>query len=224
MEQGERELRPCACGCGELVPGTWKRGHSARGRPGTARLSALPSPAELDDLPPEDWGPVIDINDPPLPGGPPTREPRPEPEPEPEPEPGDDEPPAHARREWKQAPRRRGPAKLPRITAAIRGDIDAKISFALEIPGRIWQARDPVCGGVFVEQRPEIAGALTEIVCQSPDLVAWFAGGGGQFMLWLNVMAALWPVVTVVMAHHVYHSIEAAPEAGDQPDYRQYAA
>ena len=31
-----------------------------------------------------------------------------------------------------------------------------------------------------------------------------------------------WPVVTVVMAHHVYHSIEAAPEAPQ--DYRQYAA
>ena len=224
MEQQQRELSPCACGCGELVPGTWKRGHSARGRPDGTRLSALPSPAELDDLPPEDFGPIIDIIDvgPPEPAGPP-RAPAPD---GPAPEPGDDEPPGHARRDW-QAPRRRARGKrttVPKVTVGVRSDIEAKLSFALEIPARIWQARDPVCGGVFVEQRPEIAGALTEIVCQSPDLIAWFAGGGGQFMLWLNVMAAAWPVVTVVMAHHVYHSIEAAPAEQGPADYRQYAA
>ncbi len=28
-------------------------------------------------------------------------------------------------------------------------------------------------------------------------------------------MAAVWPVVTVLMAHHVYHSIEAADESGN---------
>ena len=221
MEQQQRELSPCACGCGELVPGTWKRGHSARGRAGAARLSALPSPAELDDLPPEDFEGIIDLGDePPPPAGPP-RAPAPD---GPAPEPGDDEPPGHAKRDWQRPRSRSQKGKPPRLTVAVRSDIEAKLSFALEIPARIWQARDPVCGGVFVEQRPEIAGALTEIVCQSPDLIAWFSGGGGQFMLWLNVMAALWPVVTVVMAHHVYHSIEAAPEAPGQADYRQYAA
>ena len=188
-------------------------------QPGPRRL---PNPGDLDDLPPEEFGTVdVDVPERESPGPGPSPADGPPPEP-----PGEDEPPGHTREDWKSTGKRGGKtrARLPRVTQAVRGDIDAKISFALEIPGRVWQARDPVCGGVFVEQRPEIASALTEIVCQSPDLVAWFAGGGGQFMLWLNVMAALWPVVTVVMAHHVYHSIEAAPEAGDQPDYRQYAA
>jgi hypothetical protein len=140
-----------------------------------------------------------------------------------------DEPPLHATREWRD---RRGGGKAktaarpPRITNAVRGDIDAKISFALEIPGRLWQARDPVCGSVFVGQRPEISAALTDIVCQSADLVAWFTGPGGNFMMVLNLMAACWPVVTMAMAHHVYHSIEDAPEGeqGAGPDYSQYAA
>ena len=220
MEQPE--LSPCKCGCGALVPGTWKRGHAKRGEGGynPVQHGPLPGPGELDDLPPEDFGPIIDIGDDSAPpAGPPTSPPGgPAPE-RPAPEPGWDEGPAPLRRD---STRGRGRAKPPRLTQAVRSDIDAKISFALEIPGRIWQARDPVCGGVFVEQRPEIAGALTEIVCQSPELVAWFAGGGGQFMLFLNLTATLWPVVTVVMAHHVYHSLEAAPEA--PPDYRQYAA
>lgn len=136
--------------------------------------------------------------------------------------------PAHGRKDWRRpsgkAAPGRGAARPGRVTAAVRGDITAKISFALEIPGRVWQARDPACGGTFIEQRPAIADALTDIVCQSPDLIAWFAGSGGQFMLWLNLAAACWPVATVVMAHHVYHTLEEAPADAQQPDYGQYAA
>ena len=145
-----------------------------------------------------------------------------------EPEPVTVDPgPAHGRKGWrKETPKQsftrdRRPG---RITAGIRTDINAKISLALEIPGRVWQARDPVCGGTFVEQRPAIADALTEIVCGSPDLVAWFAGQGGQFMLWFNLAMACWPVVTVGMAHHVYHTIGEEPEDATQPDYGSYAA
>lgn len=132
--------------------------------------------------------------------------------------------PAHARKNWRE---KRGPGRPPkagRITVPVRNDINAKISFALEIPGRVWAARDPACGGMFVQQRGDIADALTEIVCQSPDLVAWFTGTGGAFMLWLNLAAACWPVATVVMAHHVYHSLEGPGEDVQQPDFAQYAA
>jgi len=137
-----------------------------------------------------------------------------------------DSPPAHARRGWsaggqgKPAAARRG----GKVTAAVRGDINAKISFALEVPGRLWQARDPLCGGVFIQQRPEIADALTDIVCESADLVAFFAGPGGAFMRYLALGAAVMPVVQVVAAHHVYHSLEQQQADPLAPDYDQYAA
>lgn len=138
-----------------------------------------------------------------------------------------DAPPAHGRKEWRQQAKPTstgGVRKNVRITAGVRTDINSKISFAMEIPGRLWMARDPVCGGAFIDQRPDIADALTEIVCGSPDLVAWFTGSGGQFMLWMNLAAACWPVATIVMAHHVYHSLEEAPEDPTQPAYATYAA
>ena len=163
---------------------------------------------ESDPEPPADPG-GTDI--PPVPSGPATADPG----------------PAHGRRDWrKTGGKAAGGGKMhaARVTASVRTDIGAKISFALEIPGRIWQARDPTCGGTFVEQRPAIADALTEIVCQSPDLVAWFSGSGGQFMLWLNLAAACWPVGTMVMAHHVYHTLDELPENAQQADYTQYAA
>jgi hypothetical protein len=110
------------------------------------------------------------------------------------------------------------------VTQVTRRDIDAKISLGLTISGSVWAARDPLCGGTFMEQRGEISGALTEIVCQSADLIAWFSGSGGQFMLWLNLAAACWPVATAVMAHHVYHSVTMEPDGSVEQDMARYAA
>jgi hypothetical protein len=213
-------LNPCACGCGTLVAKTWARGHSARGY---AKVQTLPPPDAPDeafeDLGVIDPGPELEVSYPaedwePSPAGP-------------EAEAGQEPEPAHARKDW----RRSGPGggkkaagRPPRLTQAIRGDINGKISFALEIPGRVWAARDPVCGGTFVQQRGEIADALTEIVCQSPDLVAWFTGPGGAFMLYLNLAAACWPVATIALAHHVYHTLDETPPDSQQPDYSRYAA
>lgn len=158
-------------------------------------------------------GPLEDPGGPEIPSGP--REPA-----------RDDAGPAHARKEWRKQVPRKGPfrPKVNRVPANVRGDIDAKVRFALTVPGAIWQARDPVCGGIFVQQAPEIADALTDIICDSADLVAFFAGPGGNFMKALKLGAALMPVIQMVAAHHVYHSIEAEPVDPNQPDYGQYAA
>ena len=228
------------CGCGQPVAAgrEWKRGHAARGPGGFRGQDGPAAPAGAGLPGPDDpaWdtmADIIDIDGPPhrvrddavSPAG--TTPPGPAGDLPPAPP---DEPPLHATREWRGrgGGKAKTAARPPRITNAIRGDIDAKVSFALEIPGRLWQARDPVCGSVFVEQRPEISAALTDIICQSADLVAWFTGPGGNFMMVLNLMAACWPVVTMAMAHHVYHSIEEQPQDGDGqapgPDYGRYAA
>jgi hypothetical protein len=219
------QQRSCLCGCGTPVREgrSWARGHAARGQGGyQGPPPQFPGPDDLVDVE-SDAGELIPDEAPA--GNPRGARGRAQPAGSPPlPDAGSaapDEPPAHARREWRH--QRKTRAAPPRVTNAIRADIDAKISFALEVPGRVWQARDPVCGGVFVGQRAEISGALTDIVCQSADLVKWFTGPGGNFMLFMNLAAAAWPVATVVMAHHVYHSIEAGPDEA-APDYAQYAA
>jgi hypothetical protein len=222
--------RPCACGCGTIVRGTWARGHAARGAGGyTAGTVRFPGPddpvwdepddtIDLGELVPDD--PPADLPDP----GPGAAEPASPPLLEAGPA-APDPPPAHARREWRKQPKasKASPAKPVRVTAGIRADINGKISMALDIPGRLWQARDPVCGGTFVEQVPEMAQAWTNYVCQSPDLVNWFTGTGGSFMLLLDILASMWPVATVVMAHHVYHSVELEGQAEPGP-VQNYAA
>lgn len=132
--------------------------------------------------------------------------------------------PKHARKDWRELPRvKKGPIKAIRITAGIRADIGAKIAMPLTIGGGIWAARDPLCGGRFLDQRDPIVDALTDIVCDSADLVAFFTGPGGAFMKYLNLGAAVWPVVEMVAAHHVYHTI-ALEDAEPQPNPSTYAA
>lgn len=242
-------MSPCACGCGELTSGTWKRGHWARGEGGydpaehgpTATL--LPGPGDEIDLGDIDVGDLDEI-DGPSPAetewlerhggqaaraaansrvidGPGVASPRP-PVDEPgelpaDPAPGPVSEPRGAGRGGKR------PAAV-RVTAATRKDIEGKLGLMLEIPGRVWQARDPYCGGAFVTSIPDIRPAMLELVCQSPDLVAWFTGVGGGFMLWLNLLTACQPVLYTVWAHHVAHAIEDQEQGQPGVDAGQYAA
>lgn len=121
-------------------------------------------------------------------------------------------------------------AKVPtpkiRVTAAIRKDVEAKIRFVLMPGAQLFAMRDPVCGSVAVEQEPEISSAFAEIVCDSPDLVAWFTGPAGGFMKYFRLVMAVQPVLMIGWAHHIAHAV-IEPEAmanGQQPDYSAYPA
>jgi hypothetical protein len=132
-----------------------------------------------------------------------------------------DEPPAPI----PPGPERKGRTGAAKVTATVRKDIYAKISLGLELPGRVWAARDPYCGGAFVVQRPAIADALADIVCDSADLVAWFTGPAGGFMKYLKLAAALQPVAVTVYGHHIAHAIGAENgQAEGQPDLSRYVA
>jgi hypothetical protein len=115
--------------------------------------------------------------------------------------------------------RTQGQRQSPAVT---RKDIHAKVGVLVYVPGQVWAARDPLCGGTWLNQREPITDALTNLIMQSPDLVAWFSGPAGGFMRVFELLMALQPVALTVWAHHIAHSI-GAPE-GEPVDARQYAA
>lgn len=224
------ETRTCLCGCGTVLktPGaSYARGHFRRG-PAGERLTVLPGPSAgdeeilLDPVGPVysgDAGPGVVPGE--IPGrsdesaGPSSpgagRE-----------APEEDEPPAHVGP--RPAPPSRPRTGPVRVTAAVRRDIAAKVAVMLTVPGAVWRARDPLCGGVFMDQVPEIGAALTDAVCQSNALVEFFTSTGGGFIIYLQVFAALQPVAMMVFAHHIAHSIDAEPPAGVEYDASQLAA
>jgi hypothetical protein len=228
-------MTPCKCGCGELTGGEWKRGHWARGEGGYDPAEhgpgeqLLPGPGEDTDLGVIDFGDDEDAGPGPARPGTTPAPPPPGPSPGPPPQRGGDdgEIPADPAPGPVNDRTRRGGGGRPgpvRVTANVRKDVEAKLGLMLEIPGRVWAARDPYCGGAFVQSIPEIRPAAAELVCQSPDLVAWFTGTGGGFMLWLNLLTALQPVLYTMWAHHIAHAIEEPGNDQAAPSAAQYAA
>src|SRR4029077_6264518 len=122
-------MTPCRCGCGELVAGTWKRGHARRGEGGAVMQPVMPLSAEEIDGP----GDVEDLGEIPCPEGdgqrPPGAGAPPSAGQAPAPSPADDDGAGHARQGWgKPHPVRVGPtqsgrARGVRVTVSIRADI-----------------------------------------------------------------------------------------------------
>jgi hypothetical protein len=104
--------------------------------------------------------------------------------------------------------------RAPRVNLPQRRDIKAKLSLLLMPPAVMFRRADPYCGAELYDQIPEIADALTDIVCDSADLVEFFTASAG-YMKWLKLASALAPVGQVAWGHHFTHSI--GQEQGDGP-------
>ena len=213
-------LSECACGCGELVTGKYKRGHWARAAKNGRGL--LPGPDATDEELGE-WVDVPDMDDAPEP---PADDAADGPEGEPETRRETIPPRLGSRGAGKPSRAAQGRAGAPkRVTAATERDINAKIRMFTFPLAKVAKNRDPWCGGVFEQQEPDIAAALTAIVCQSPDLVNFFTGAGGRYMVYFELFMACLPVGVAVYGHH--WSPKRPPEDGTLPpqfDARQYAA
>jgi hypothetical protein len=108
-------------------------------------------------------------------------------------------------------------------TLAVRKDIRAKVGFMLTLPGGMWSMSDPLCGGQFLADAPAVADALVDIICDSPDLVAWFTSGG-NYMKWLTLVTALQGTGVTLWRHHIAHSVGDEHEQRDSFDPRRYPA
>jgi hypothetical protein len=95
-----------------------------------------------------------------------------------------------------------------KVTASVRRDIEGKLAFALGLSGQMWAMADPMCGTVFLDNADNVAKKLTPIMCQSPEVVRWFTRSG-KFILWVDLMVALWPVLTMIFAHHIAKTVGA---------------
>lgn len=89
-----------------------------------------------------------------------------------------------------------------RITRAVRKDIEGKLAWMLAMGGSMWSIQDPICGGAFLDNTPQIAEKLTPILCQSPGVVKWFRKSS-NVALYVDFIIAISPVLQIVYAHHM---------------------
>jgi hypothetical protein len=101
-------------------------------------------------------------------------------------------------------PKAKSPA--PKLTKAVVGDIEGKLTLLLTGPAMFWSMADPLCGGAFADNLDSIVRKAVPLICQSPEAVRWFTKGT-TFLLWLDLVWALQPVAQAVHAHHVAGSV-----------------
>lgn len=106
-----------------------------------------------------------------------------------------------------------------RVTRAVVGDIEGKLTLLLSGPAVFWQMADPLCGGTFADNLDNIVRKAVPLIVQSPDAVKWFTKGT-TFLLWLDLVWALQPVAQAVYAHHVAASVMVLPDGRVVPAVR----
>ncbi len=156
--------------------------------------------------------------------------PAPEPQFEQDPDPGYEETPLSSFRDKIFGTPSSSSEPPKRVTAAMKKDIRGKLAFGLAIAPVPFQSRDPLCVEAFRECIPDrktpegepvlgLASALTEIICDSPEMVRFFSTGG-RYMKWLQLMMAFQPFAKAVVQHHVTHSV--GDEDQELEDWTQY--
>jgi hypothetical protein len=116
---------------------------------------------------------------------------------------------AHLRKDRrKRAPRGEAKPKeaAPRVTPAVRRDIEGKVAFWLLIPAEPWRRVDPYCGQAYLDSIEDIALKATPLLCQSPAVVRWFAKST-TFVQVTELAMACRPVAEAIIAHHVTRRI-----------------
>lgn len=119
---------------------------------------------------------------------------------------------------------RPGDSNAPKVTAAVRKDIQGKLAFWLALGGDLWNTADPYCAGVFADNVDKIAVKAAPLICQSPDMVRWFQRASG-FMMWTELGMAFKPVITVMIAHHITKRVVTEDDGkATKADWSAYAA
>jgi hypothetical protein len=116
---------------------------------------------------------------------------------------------AHLRKDRrKRAPRGEAKPKepAPKVTPAVRRDIEGKVAFWLLIPAEPWRRVDPYCGQAYLDSIEDIALKATPLLCQSPAVVRWFAKST-TFVQVTELAMACRPVAEAIIAHHVTRRI-----------------
>lgn len=185
----------CACGCGESLPEGSTRQYK-RGHKDRANNPVADSGFTESPLDGETENELFTIAD--AAGVTPN-----------DPEPANDTP------EFK-------PKTVVKVTAAVRRDVEGMLAFTFGMSGQMWQMIDPVCGTVMLENGPNLAKKYTPIICQSPSAVK-FLTKSGKFALYLDAAVATWPLVQVIVAHHVSKSVAMeSPNGQGRPAPNEY--
>ena len=88
-----------------------------------------------------------------------------------------------------------------------------------------WALRDPLCGNVALEVLPATVEKLVPILARNQVAVKYFTTSN-NFREVVDVFVTLFPLVQVITAHHLFHSVGTPTQEqnGEVPNYNGYVA
>jgi hypothetical protein len=119
---------------------------------------------------------------------------------------------------WQSKSAPRPKPRAPKVTAKVKGDMSAAVGMMVMVAGPAVMARDPYCGGAFLDNSQKITDAVVPLLCRSHTVVAFFSDSSENgWLLWFNLALALSPVAVAVGKHHIIKSVEIVQdgETGD---------
>lgn len=227
------DMRTCACGCGEPVTGTWKRGHSQRSKSNLqiVRRQGAPRPAptpvfdagqgrttDLQDAAGDAASELTWFEKEVADSGMGDMAPSLDRDPE----------PAYMGGGDTAAPISRSSSGSVEIDRKTQRDIEGKLALLLMIPAEGLYMSDPYCAEALQKSLPAMIKAMSPIIAGSPEAVKFFTKSGG-WMLWLQLAIASKPFLQAVSAHHITKRVHVETGDDGQPqvtrtDYSAYSA
>ena len=110
-----------------------------------------------------------------------------------------------------------------RVSARIQKEIQETVEAYIGIFSTGWALKDPVCGNVALEITPNIAEKAVPLLCRNPKIVSYLSKGN-NFKDIMDFVLAILPLIQVVYAHHMSHTISTGPEQEPVNNYADYTA
>lgn len=219
-------MNTCACGCGEIVSGTWKRGHHRRVRAGLASVRTARRPAQVIPVFDAGQGRSADYPADPV---------------------QVDERPWYEQEVAAAAEQSYGPAdadpepgymdvahKSPISDIGVvldpktRADIKGKLALFSMIPAEAFYLLDPYCADALSKSLPKMIEAAIPLIAGSPQALEFFQSKS-KWAPWLGLGMASKGFVLAVIAHHVTHKVHVETGEDGSPqviktDYSAYTA
>lgn len=110
-----------------------------------------------------------------------------------------------------------------RISARVQKEVQETIEAYLGMFAAGWELKDPLCGGVAAQIVPNVAAKSVPLLARNPKIISYLSKGN-NFKDVMDFVIAIAPLVQVVYAHHMSHTIRTGPEQEAVPNYGDYTA
>lgn len=114
------------------------------------------------------------------------------------------------------------PQPVVRVTAAVKKEARETLEVLADLPIMLWSRRDPLCAGEAEKHMEEILDATMAILVKKPAWMSALADMGTSGDV-IRLGKALYPVVVMLIAHHVTKTAQAEGE-GEEDDLSGFAA